>query len=348
MNRGGIQHRRRPRGGGHCGFTLVEVVAALGLGIILISAVTGLFFAVAQTWARAETRPLFDEHVDSVAIFLRYSFDGAGLDVPVQAGGDGGADSEAGGQAFLDVERFLERHGGRVLYVLAQNSSQPRRIIVPGRGGQTPDAGGDSSPGSGGRGGSGGGGGGSGSGSGGSGGGSGTPRQPGDRSAGGGGGGGSGQPVPAEAGQAPPVTFERLPGASTFDPAYLSFELPPELPLLYSDELEEAPASVRAYLVMDAAREGLYLMWHRTGEAGDGDDPDIYEVLLSPYASGFAYHYYDGDFGEWETLDEPREEGGDPQMPVFLTLAFANPEDGRERTVRFLMPGEEEANVPLP
>lgn len=54
------------------GFTLIEVVMAVALGGMILTAAAGFVFFVAQLNIAAEEEPLFEEHVDSTTRFVEY------------------------------------------------------------------------------------------------------------------------------------------------------------------------------------------------------------------------------------------------------------------------------------
>lgn len=73
----GKSHARRPAGApAHGGFTLIEVLVALALSLLLLSAATSLLVTFSVLWTQEETEPWYNEHVDGLDRFLRASFAG--------------------------------------------------------------------------------------------------------------------------------------------------------------------------------------------------------------------------------------------------------------------------------
>ncbi|MGF1448094.1 MAG: PilW family protein [Opitutales bacterium] len=155
-------------------------------------------------------------------------------------------------------------------------------------------------------------------------------------------------PLTGEEGDVATVTFRELPGAGFGDDALISFYLPGDLPILRTLETDEPPfGQVTGYLHFDDDA-GLLLFWH--GAADDPDeDPDIYQLLISPYVTGVEYCYYDSEDESWDIQDEPEEDGDVFQLPTYLRLTFdlypGNEDEPRQ--LAFLLPNSS-GGVPRP
>jgi prepilin-type N-terminal cleavage/methylation domain-containing protein len=91
-------------------------------------------------------------------------------------------------------------------------------------------------------------------------------------------------------------------------------------------------------------REGLFLLWHSRWEERYTDDPPR-EVLITPWATGLSYDYYDADFKNWKTETTLRKESsGTGVVPQRIRLKFAY--DGYEQETVIPLP-EVARGVPL-
>jgi prepilin-type N-terminal cleavage/methylation domain-containing protein len=143
------------------------------------------------------------------------------------------------------------------------------------------------------------------------------------------------------------VVLRELPGSGFGEEPMISFQLPGDLPMLRPLD-EDAPVlgRVTAYLVFDDDA-GLLLYWHGEPEE-EGEEPDVYQLALSPHVALLEYAYYDPEFEEWEIEQTLREEDDEYLLPDYLRINFLlYPDQQAYRTLDFLMP-DEKAGVPLP
>ena len=92
IKEGEMPRRRLARPGHVHGFTLLEVLLAMVLGGLIITAAAGFLFGVFNLTLVAEKKPLFAEHANNVSRFLEFSFASA---LPVDSD-----DSEGDGETI--------------------------------------------------------------------------------------------------------------------------------------------------------------------------------------------------------------------------------------------------------
>lgn len=69
--------------------------------------------------------------------------------------------------------------------------------------------------------------------------------------------------------------------------------------------------------------DGLYLLWQSDLEMGWGTQPPR-ELKLTPYATAFAYDYYDPTQNVWTTMTTLKvDANGNPMVPNILRVSFA-------------------------
>ena len=133
------------------------------------------------------------------------------------------------------------------------------------------------------------------------------------------------------------VSFKKLPGEVGLSDVYLSFFITGKTPLLHAEDQTKQPL-LTAYLDF-RQNDGLYLIWHGDPEPGK-EEPDMYNLRLSPHVTKVQYAYFDEEFKSWDSTDEPKEEENEYPTPEFIELtiqAAGQP----ERVLTFLLPPEE-------
>jgi hypothetical protein len=91
--------------------------------------------------------------------------------------------------------------------------------------------------------------------------------------------------------------------------------------------------------------KGLFMLWHSDLENHFNDEPPR-ETLISPFATGLAYDYFDKDFNRWTTETALRtDSGGNPLAPQRLRITFTY--NGLKRESLISLPGTP-AGLPNP
>jgi prepilin-type N-terminal cleavage/methylation domain-containing protein len=91
--------------------------------------------------------------------------------------------------------------------------------------------------------------------------------------------------------------------------------------------------------------QGIFMLWHSDLENHFNDEPPR-ETLISPFATGLAYDYFDKDFNRWTTETALRtDSGGNPLPPQRLRITFMY--NGLKRESLISLPGTA-AGLPNP
>jgi hypothetical protein len=91
--------------------------------------------------------------------------------------------------------------------------------------------------------------------------------------------------------------------------------------------------------------QGIFMLWHSDLENHFNDEPPR-ETLISPFATGLAYDYFDKDFNRWTTESAIRtDSGGNPVPPQRLRITFTY--NGLKRESLISLPGTP-AGLPNP
>lgn len=86
-------------------------------------------------------------------------------------------------------------------------------------------------------------------------------------------------------------------------------------------------------------REGLIMLWHSRLEKNFETDPPR-ETVLTPFATGIAYDYYDAETTRWTTEQMLKMDNqGNPMVPQRIRLKFTYNNLARETVVILPSPG---------
>ena len=95
------------------GFTLIEVLLALSIGMMVMTAASGMLFYVGQLWQNSETATQFEEHTESVSQFLEYILKSGSAEVATNSNSRSGlAWRKLPGSTTLDGEFLSFRVSG--------------------------------------------------------------------------------------------------------------------------------------------------------------------------------------------------------------------------------------------
>lgn len=96
------------------GFSLIELLLALAIGMLVMIAATSMLFFVGQLWHQSEDLTQFEEHTESVSQFLEHIFESSGESVAWET---------LPGNTTLDDEMLSIRVSGELpLFRLEDNS----------------------------------------------------------------------------------------------------------------------------------------------------------------------------------------------------------------------------------
>lgn len=114
------------------------------------------------------------------------------------------------------------------------------------------------------------------------------------------------------------VILTQPPGVGRFDESLVTFELMRGPAFLV---WPDAPLPlVVCYLKIE--NDGLFLLWHSRLEI-DFEDRAPRSTLLTPFATGMVYDYYDPEIDRWESLAGFQDdENGEPMLPTRLRIRF--------------------------
>ncbi|GAB4269053.1 MAG: hypothetical protein Tsb0018_00950 [Opitutales bacterium] len=101
------------------GFTLIEVVLAIGIGSFLMMSATFFLFSLTQLYINTQTDPLFDEHINNVHNFLRYTFQTAAP--PSDSKQSSSSSSKESTPALTSPQKYTKK-------TESKNGSSPNRI----------------------------------------------------------------------------------------------------------------------------------------------------------------------------------------------------------------------------
>jgi hypothetical protein len=117
----------------------------------------------------------------------------------------------------------------------------------------------------------------------------------------------------------------------------LTFELP-EGSRMFSWPEKPLPEVVCALQLRE--QHGLFLLWHSRLEERFADDSPR-ELLLSPFATGLSYDYYDPEARRWKNEKNLKKDASDKQLPPRrLRITFSHKGYTRESVIALPLSGE--------